>query len=178
MKLNVRFNESDSTMNVGLDNSRDESFGVKFGDIRYVGGGGTGDYNELTNRPSINSVVLEGDLSLSDLGYGAVYYGSTSDWNSQINLIAERGAIYIYSDYTYIEDQSGDQIPIAGLKIGDGTSYLIDMPYESEANSTMLIEHIANNDIHVTAAERTKWNNKVTAFMDASQPDTLVLSNL
>ena len=162
MKLNVRFNESDSTMNVGLDNSRDESFGVKFGDIRYVGGGGTSDYNELTNRPSINSVVLEGDLSLSDLGYGAVYYGSTSDWNSQINLIAERGAIYIYSDYTYIEDQSGDQIPIAGLKIGDGTSYLIDMPFVV--------------DQPVSGLDKEFWNNKVSAYISLLNEEELVLS--
>ena len=32
------------------------------------GGGGTGDYDDLTNKPQINSVELSGDKSLSDLG--------------------------------------------------------------------------------------------------------------
>lgn len=36
--------------------------------IRAAGGGGTSDYDALTNRPQINSVTLTGDLSSSDLG--------------------------------------------------------------------------------------------------------------
>jgi len=34
-------------------------------------GGGTTDYTDLDNKPTINSVTLEGDLSLSDLGIAA-----------------------------------------------------------------------------------------------------------
>lgn len=33
-----------------------------------AGGGGTSDYSDLTNKPSINSVTLSGNKSLSDLG--------------------------------------------------------------------------------------------------------------
>lgn len=29
---------------------------------------GTADYGSITNKPSINGVILEGDMSLSDLG--------------------------------------------------------------------------------------------------------------
>ena len=36
--------------------------------LRSTGGGGTSDYDALTNRPQINSVTLTGDLSSSDLG--------------------------------------------------------------------------------------------------------------
>lgn len=35
------------------------------------GGGGTSDYNQLTNRPKINGVLLSGDKSTSDLGIHA-----------------------------------------------------------------------------------------------------------
>lgn len=31
-------------------------------------GSGTTDYNQLTNKPSIEGVVLEGDLTLDDIG--------------------------------------------------------------------------------------------------------------
>lgn len=34
--------------------------------------GGTTDYNDLENKPSINGVTLEGDLSLEDLGISQV----------------------------------------------------------------------------------------------------------
>lgn len=34
------------------------------------GGGGTNDYNQLTNKPSINGVELVGDMSSQDLGLG------------------------------------------------------------------------------------------------------------
>lgn len=35
---------------------------------QYGGSGGGGDYNDLTNKPQINSVELDGDVSLSTLG--------------------------------------------------------------------------------------------------------------
>ncbi len=35
------------------------------------GGGDTGDYNDLTNKPQINSVTLSGNKSLADLGIAA-----------------------------------------------------------------------------------------------------------
>lgn len=34
--------------------------------------GGTDDYNDLTNKPSIESAVLVGDRSLKDIGVGVV----------------------------------------------------------------------------------------------------------
>ena len=166
MRLNVRFSEQNNKLDVG------------FGNTQFVDIGGTYDYNRLTNRPSINSIVLEGNLSLSDLGLGAVYYDTTANWNLQRDLVAERSAIYIYSDHTYIDDGHGNQIPIAGIKIGDGTSYLIDMPFATDSDSETLLRHISNHDIHITNEERASWNNKVTAFMDSSNPDTLVLSKI
>ena len=38
------------------------------GDINITGSGGTDDYRELTHKPKINNIPLNGDLSLSDLG--------------------------------------------------------------------------------------------------------------
>lgn len=38
------------------------------GSLGVGGGGGTGDYNELTNKPKINGVQLSGDKSSSELG--------------------------------------------------------------------------------------------------------------
>ena len=38
------------------------------GSINLTGSGGTDDYRELTHKPKINNITLNGDLSLSDLG--------------------------------------------------------------------------------------------------------------
>lgn len=32
------------------------------------GGGGTTDYNQLTNKPTINGTIVKGDLTLEDIG--------------------------------------------------------------------------------------------------------------
>ena len=37
-------------------------------EINGGGGGGTSDYDDLTNKPSINGVSLSGDMSADDLG--------------------------------------------------------------------------------------------------------------
>ena len=41
----------------------------------------------------------------------------------------------------------------------------------------MLLEHINNAVIHVTADDKTFWNNKSSAYLDKSTTETLVLSN-
>lgn len=38
------------------------------------GGGGTSDYSDLTNKPSINGVTLSGDKTGADLGIPSVYF--------------------------------------------------------------------------------------------------------
>lgn len=42
--------------------------GIVCGTVAIAGGGGTSNYNDLINKPSINGVTLSGNKSLSDLG--------------------------------------------------------------------------------------------------------------
>lgn len=80
----------------------------------------SGDYNDLTNKPTLNGKVISGDI-------WDIQYGTTEHWNSQRDLVTEKGMLYVYSDYSKTSDGKN----IAGIKIGDGTSYLIDMPFAS-----------------------------------------------
>lgn len=46
---------------------------IRVGDVIYSiptggGGGGTSDYNLLNNKPKVNNITIEGELTLSDLG--------------------------------------------------------------------------------------------------------------
>ena len=118
----------------------------------------------LSNSTENLSVDLSGDGSITielgniyDLGSCKVVYNTTAFWNSYPDLVAKRGYIYIYSDYM----QSGGQ-DIAGFKAGDGSSYLIDMPFTDKLS----VEHIQNNTIHITQEEREFWNNKVRCYID------------
>ena len=134
------------------------------------------DYSALTNKPQINSVTLDGNLSAADLGLGCVHYDTSANWALQPALVAKRSEIYIYSDYEVIYDEVGNPTYIAGIKIGDGTSYLADMPFITDEMTAMLLQHIGNNAIHLTAAEREFWNNKISCYLDNTDAEVLILS--
>lgn len=53
-----------------------------------------------------------------------IYTGSTANWNATPDLVTKSGSIYVYNDYATVD---GTKVP--AIKIGDGTSYLIDMPF-------------------------------------------------
>ena len=97
-----------------------------------------------------------------------VLYATTATWNSKPQLISLKGYIYIYSDYRQNEDQQN----IASMKVGDGTSYLIDMPFTDE----LLYNHVANNVIHITAEERNFWNNKIRCYIDPLNEQNLIFT--
>lgn len=171
MKLNVIFKE-DAAIRVGM-NGDNSDIPVGFGDVQTIS---TTDYDVLRNKPSINSVVLEGSLSAEDLGLGRVYYDTKENWDLQVSLIAERSVVYIYSNAIYYEDEVGNRTPVAGIKIGDGTSYLIDMPFVTDTTSSIVIAHLANLDIHTSAEEKTFWNNKVSTYFTPEDPENLTFS--
>jgi hypothetical protein len=131
------------------------------------------DYNRLYNKPSINNVTLQNNMTLQQLGLREIYYDTKAGWNAQSTLVSKEGAIYIYKDYSTSPD--GKDIP--ALKIGDGTSFLIDMPIMNGDIADILLEHINNAVVHVTADDKTFWNNKTSAYLDQSTTETLVLSN-
>ena len=110
--------------------------------------------------------------------YAAVYYDTKENWNAQTRLKSERKAIYIYSNQSYIDDGEGGQIPVPAIKIGDGTSYLIDMPFVNNDLMLQLADHINDKIVHITEEERIFWNNKVSCYQDDEDDETLVFSKL
>lgn len=89
---------------------------------------------------------------------------TTSEWNSELSFVPDRGEVIIYSDRGTIG--SGNQsVNVPGIKIGDGLAYLIDLPFVGEDREayifSQLLPHIQNTDIHITSAERTRWDAKL-----------------
>ena len=90
------------------------------------------------------------------------------EWDNDTELISQKNKFYIYSDYKMIE-KDGEQILLSGLKIGDGKSFLIDLPFINADNTQFerqLLNHINNDIIHVTLQEKIFWNNKLNYELD------------
>ena len=99
-----------------------------------------------------------------------VYVNTTDGWNSQPALISVANQIYVYSDYSSVD---GHECP--GIKIGDGLSYLIDIPFVV-GNTQALNDHISDTNVHITNAERAFWNDKVTCFLSSGDAENLVFT--
>jgi len=108
---------------------------------------------------ALNDAISGGDKE--------VFYGTTSYWNSQPQLITLSGCLYVYSDHT---TDGTNNIP--GIKVGDGVSYLIDMPFIDKKYA----EHITDTVIHVTSSEKEFWNNKVRCFIDPTDTQRLIFT--
>lgn len=123
-------------------------------------------YTELHNLPSINGISLIGDLSGGDLGLQDICYGTTAHWASQTGFIPAAGQIVIYTDKTVTEDEEGNQTVIPGIKIGDGMAYCVDLPFVGDDSAAEILDeikaHLRNSDIHVSSADRLRWDNKVS----------------
>ena len=116
----------------------------------------------------VQNVLVEIDSRFTDI----IQQNTTEGWNAQPNLKAKRNCIYVYTDHCTYNNKN-----IPAMKIGDGTSYLIDMPFVDE-HTAELYAHINNNTVHITAAEREFWNNKIRCDETATSVtgDTLVLT--
>ena len=130
-------------------------------------GGSSNNYNDLINKPQIEGITLQGNKTLLELGlnsylvdFGKVYYHTKAEWASMTELVSEEGAIYIYLD----EYEDGNEL-IPAIKIGDGLAYVIDLPFIDK----MYSQHILNNQIHITAQDREKWDNKVTCYANGER---------
>lgn len=89
-----------------------------------------------------------------------VLSGSTAYWNAQVGFIPEEGQIIVYTDYKTTE-VDGHTVSVPGIKIGTGNGYVQDIVFLDQADSDTLLDHINNGVIHVTAADRAKWDGKL-----------------
>lgn len=138
------------------------------------------------NTVATVDVVFENLTSL-DADFGSVYvvsdnhilYASTETWNSQPELVAKEGWLYIYSDY-HKDIQNNN---VASIKVGDGTTLLSEVPFVDK----LLYLHTADEIIHITQAEREKWNKSAnaihflgvttTALTDGASTNPIVINN-
>lgn len=113
----------------------------------------------------------------NNLNNKMIYYSKKkAEWDLNKDLISQKNVLYIYSDYKSVNKDT-KQVFIPGLKIGDGTTYLIDLPFINDTAGgseieQMILDHINNNIIHISAEERNFWNNKLNLLL---QPESQTL---
>ena len=150
-----------------------------------IGSSGTRDYEKLKNKPSINDVILVGNKTSDELGIISkaelsnilaameiytpkIYVDTMENWNSDPTIRTEEKTIYVYTDYQTTPDGK----TVAGIKIGDGDAYLIDMPFID----TIPMSHISNTAIHVSEEDREFWNNKVRCYYSLEHENRLIFT--
>ena len=94
-------------------------------------------------------------------GVCSILYKTTEEWNENPNLIALKNYLYIYLDRSSYVDEEGITRYIPGMKIGDGKSYLINLPFVDSTVEQELKNHIADSTSHIQPGEREFWNNKL-----------------
>ena len=112
--------------------------------------------------------LLVGEDLIADRTNEHILVDSTANWNRTPKLISVKNMLYIYTDHDTHEGE-----PVPGFKVGDGTSYLIDMPF----TDVIYKDHIDNSVIHVTQQDKDNWNNKVRCYVDDfNSPGNLIFT--
>ena len=88
--------------------------------------------------------------------------GTTAYFEGVKTTVPPRGQLVIFSDLRSIEvtnsDSSKSTITSAGIKVGDGIKTIEQLPFID----WFYWDHINDANIHVTAEQKTFWNNKIS----------------
>lgn len=101
-------------------------------------------------------------------------HDTTANWNAAIGFIPLPGEVIIYDDFevkTWEEEEYGEivtkTVNIPNIKIGTGNAYVQDLAFVDEKTRKLILDHINNQEVHTTLAEKLFWNNKLN--MDDSE---------
>jgi len=102
---------------------------------------------------------------------------TTANWNLNRSFVPLKGEIIIYLDYEHKTDGQGNIMNIPAIKIGDGVTYGVDLPFVGDDVRTLIMAHINDTELHASTAEKIFWNNKLNVE-DAQEvvEDTLIFN--
>ena len=110
-------------------------------------GDGTSTWNQLP------FFVLTQDLN----NYAQIIVKNEQDWASSSFTMSHKGQIYVYIK----QNQDNEEITSARVKIGDGKTFILNLPFVDDFVKELLNNHIQDIDVHTTLIEKTFWNNKI-----------------
>ena len=101
-----------------------------------------------------------------------VHVNTTAHWDGLPDYVPLKGDLVIYTDRDEITE-GGAVKRVPGVKIGDGSTRCADLPFITDALASALLAHMEDRVAHVSAAERSFWNDKLNCAMDG---ETLLLT--
>ena len=105
-----------------------------------------------------------------------IYAGTTAYWNGRVGYVPNANEIIVYTDYKSVV-RNGQTVLVPGIKVGSGNAYVQDLGFADESVAKGFLEHANNGTIHVTAAERALWNNKVNIDEAVAATDGILKFN-
>jgi len=105
---------------------------------------------------------------------------NTQAWNNARGFIPLQGELIIYNDYQTYQKEVGGYIQIVtvpGIKIGDGRTYVQDLPFIDDELRDTIMNHINNPNLHISEADRLFWNNKLNVYDPQEVVDGTLIFN-
>lgn len=124
---------------------------------------GVTDYNQLANRPTLDGITVTGNRNLYET-YSCMSEGNITFWAQHPAYVPKKKELVVYLDYKYSSP---------AMKVGDGITAVQYLPFIDQWMATDIWEHRNDTTVHITAAERLKWNNKVSLSEDG---ETLIFT--
>lgn len=137
-----------------------------------------GDGNTLVKDLPILNLASDWNASANSSSYidnKPIIVKTTNEWNNDSTIYAN-GTIMIYSDYKIVHINS-NVYTVGGIKIADGEHNSSVQPFIDTDTVENLAAHINNTVIHITATERSFWNNKLNYENEISD-ETLIFNRL
>lgn len=117
---------------------------------------GRGEVSGDLSGQSAVSGGIRGGTGGGEFG-GRIITKTTAEWNATPTRLSQKNTIYVYSDS---REEGGEYIP--RLKVGDGTTYIVDLPFTTMS--------ITQDDIDA-------WNSKSTLEVMADEDtETLIFT--
>lgn len=96
--------------------------------------------------------------------------GTKAQWQVEPTYVPPAGQMIIVTD-AFIDNG----VVYAGIKIGDGKAYIVDLPYVSDDVRSIMERHLNDTASHVSIQDRIRWNNKITCD-DSIDGEELILT--
>ena len=91
-------------------------------------------------------------------------------WDNASGFIPFEGELIVYEDYpgNYPDLTSeltlvgtSEDMVVTGVKVGDGKTYVQDLPFIGDDIRDKLIKHISDMEVHLLVGDREFWDTKI-----------------
>lgn len=106
---------------------------------------------------------------IAQRGSCRIIYKTTSEWDAEPTLVGYRGYLYVYLDADSYVDEHGNTVYVPAIKLGDGETPLIDLPFMTAQTSQEVIHHLEDAYAHWQEGEREALQATLEGKVDITE---------